>query len=97
MTDEEKLSKQGDIPIWIQFMSLFYPVTNYVKEYGEDGKSTINESKGEIFKFNFANSYDYGMPIGKQVVGLSWDAKGEYDAIWRHLGQGWFKLTSKVR
>jgi|GEM_PF-3311389 hypothetical protein len=96
MIDEEKLSKQGRVPIKIRFVSLFYPVVDYIKKYGEDGRGTLNESKGEIFKFSFHDGHQK-INIGKQVVGLSDDSKGEYNGIWKHLGGYWFKLISKVR
>lgn len=62
----------------------FYPVTTY-----EDG--TVNESDGEVVKMNFKEARDF--PIGKQVVGSS----DGYDFIWRHLGFGYYKITSKVK
>jgi hypothetical protein len=98
MTDEERLVKQGRIPIQIQFMSLFYPIIDYSKMSGEDYvKDIYNESKGEIFKFNLTGCDKGKTRIGEQLVGRSYDSKGDYDAIWIHLGSDWFKLTSKTR
>lgn len=81
------------IPLVIKMMSWAYPVTDYQKEY--PGDTTINESKGEIEYFTCRDCKGY--PIGKQIVGMRDENYIDYDFIWRHLGGGYYKCTSKTR
>lgn len=53
---------EDSIPLDIKAVSLFYPVFNYKKEYGEDC-DTENIAKGEIEKFNFVKGMKYDAPI----------------------------------
>lgn len=85
------------VPFNIWVVSLFYPITDYMKEFGREAN---NEAKGEIEHFNIAGEQN-SLPVGRQVCGYRdfvVDGKTvEYSMHWIHLGNDWMKLISKLR
>jgi hypothetical protein len=73
---------------------LKYPVIDYAKAYGRHDE-TINYAKGELSKPN-QSRWPEKVYIGKRFLGSGKDENGEYDTISIYLGDGWFKLISKV-
>lgn len=73
---------------------LRYPVINYQKKYGLSDV-TINHAKGEIERFKMAD-YPSNIWIGRRYLQCKSDESGEYDSIHVYLGNGWYKLISKV-
>lgn len=73
---------------------LNFPVINYQRKYGED-EPTINHAKGELSKPN-ETRWPEKVYIGTQFVESGKDDNGEWDSISIYLGNGWFKLISKV-
>lgn len=81
------------IPIKIWLLSKIISVVDYDKEY-PDRPKTINESKGEIEKFK---TQEPAPKFNKRVVGVQTIKGIEFDVIWHHIGDNWFKIVSKVR
>lgn len=79
------------IPLDIRAKALFYPVVDYIKEYGEDAG---NVSTGEIIKSpNQPDRYPENIWIGRRFVG----SRDGYDFIDVYLGKGYFKNISKCK
>ena len=69
------------IPFHIQVIGKFYSILNV------EG----NEAVGEIYKFRFVESQRNTTDVGKRVVGMREIDGHQFDAIWVHLGNDYFK------
>ena len=79
----EKLFKPYEhIPYHIQALSKLYPVLD----------TEGNISKGEIRKFKFTDSDRGRMEKGKRVVSMEFIDNEDYDAIWIHVSNDYFKM-----
>lgn len=54
-----------------------------------------NVAAGEIKKFNFIDSCRNRTDIGKQILSQEYDPNREWDCIWIHVGEDFFKLICK--
>lgn len=89
------LTEPRKVPLWIKMRSWIYPIVNYQKEY--PGSNTVNLARGEITMHNLSpERWVKDIWIGRRFVSSGRDEKGDYDAIEVYLGDGFFKLISKV-
>lgn len=82
------------VPFLIQLIAIKYKIVDYKKEYNCD--KTINLAKGEIYKPNKDPDKWYDGHIGTSVSGSYWNNE-ECTTRSIYLGQGWFKLVSRVK
>lgn len=54
-----------------------------------------NLAKGELKKFKFTESCKNKHEYNDQVVGMESENGDDYDCIWRHVKNDWFKLVGK--
>lgn len=70
------------IPYHVQAIAKLYSVL----------KTEGNLAEGEIRKFKFVSSSKGTIAIGKQVLAMEFVNNKDYDAIWIHVGNDYFKM-----